>query len=98
MTKNPSRGRYVPVDVYIASRPFGVKLQARWGMEGLCVWMLLLAAAKREYPQGTFTYASEAEAWAKLGATASSFTFGEFITWCGRSKQTRKTCSGRVSY
>lgn len=92
------RRRYVPVDVYIASRPFGVKLCEKWGMEGLCTWMLLLAAAKREHPQGTFTYASEAEAWTKLGAQALSFTFDEFVTFCGRSRQTKRTCSGRVSY
>lgn len=67
-------------------------------MEGLCTWMLLLAAAKREPNQGTFTFTSEPEAWTKLGATANGFTFNEFITWCGRAKKTRRTVSGRVSY
>ena len=92
------RRRYVPVDVLVAFSPFGGKLADKWGMEGLCAWMLLLAAAKREPVQGTFTYTSEAEAWTKLGVTATSFTFEEFITFCGRAKQTRKTRSGRITY
>lgn len=92
------RSRYVPVDVLVAFSPFGTKLVDRWGMEGLCAWMLLLAAAKREPVQGTFTYTSEAEAWTKLGATASGFTFDEFVTLCGRAKQTKKTHCGRVVY
>lgn len=92
------RQRYVPVDVLVAFSPFGTRLYERWGMEGLAAWMLLLAAAKREPAQGTFTYTSEVEAWTKLGATATGFTFAEFITACGRAKQTRKTRSGRVVY
>lgn len=92
------RGRYVPMDVNVAFKSFGSKLEIKWGMEGLCSWMLLLAAAKREPTQGTFTYTSEIEAWTKLGATATKFTFDTFITFCGRNKQTRKTVSGRVSY
>lgn len=92
------RRRYVPMDVNVAFGRFGTKLEAKWGMEGLCTWMLLLAAAKREPAQGTFTYTSEAEAWTKIGATATRFSFNEFITFCGRGKQTRRTVSGRVSY
>jgi len=92
------RSRYVPVDVFVAFSPFGAKLNDRWGMEGLAAWMLLLAAAKREPVQGTFTFTSEAEAWTKIGATAASFSFDEFLTFCGRAKQTRKTRSGRITY
>lgn len=88
----------MPVDVLVAFSPFGAKLEAKWSMEGLCTWMLLLAAAKREPVQGTFTYTSEVEAWTKLGATATGFTFDEFASFCGRAKQTRKTRSGRITY
>lgn len=98
MSEKPKRGRYVPVDVNVAFKRFGTKLQDKWGMEGLCAWMLMLAAAKREPQQGTFTYTSEVEAWTKLGATATKFSFNEFITFCGRNKQTRRTASGRISY
>lgn len=92
------RRRYVPVDTLVAFSPFGSKLYDKWAMEGLCTWMLLLAAAKREPVQGVFTYTSEAEAWTKLGATATSFTFDAFLTFCGRNKQTRKRHSGRITY
>lgn len=98
MTTGGRRGRYVPMDVNVAFKRFGTKLEKKWGMEGLCAWMLLLAAAKREPVQGTFTYSSESEVWTKLGATAAGFDFDTFITFCGRNKQTRKTRSGRVTY
>lgn len=98
MSKQERRPRYVPVDTLVAFSPFGTKLYNRWGMEGLCSWVLLLAAAKREPLQGTFTYTSEAEAWTKLGATALAFGFDEFVTFCGRQKQTKRTRSGRINY
>lgn len=98
MTVDGRRRRYVPLDTLVAFSPFGAKLVEKWGMEGLCAWMLLLAAAKREPVQGTFTYTSEPEAWTKLGAVATSFTFEEFVAFCGRFKQTRKRRSGRVTY
>lgn len=96
--KDGRRRRYVPVDVLVAFSPFGTRLHDKWGMEGLCTWMLFLAAAKREPAQGVFTFTSEVEAWTKLGAVATRFDFAAFITFCGRNKQTRKTRSGRVTY
>lgn len=98
MSEDRRRRRYVPVDTLVAFSRFGAKLNDKWGMEGLCSWMLLLAAAKREPAQGIFTYTSEPEAWTKIGAVATSFTFDEFVTFCGRNKQTRKTRSGRITY
>jgi hypothetical protein len=97
-TPDARRRRYVPVDVLVAFTPFGTRLYDKWGMEGLCTWVLLLAAAKREPAQGIFTHTSEAEAWTKLGATATAFTFDAFTTFCGRNKQTRKRRSGRITY
>jgi hypothetical protein len=92
------RRRYVPMDVYAAFGKTGTKLLQKWGMEGLCAWLLLLAAAKREPTQGTFTYATDAEAWAKVGAQPVAFTFQEFVTYTGRLKQTRKTQVGRIKH
>jgi hypothetical protein len=90
------RRRYVPLDVYTAFGKTGTHLLKKWGMEGLCTWHLLLAAAKREPIQGTFTYVTDVEAWAKLGAAATLFTVDEFFAFTGRIKQTRKTRVGRI--
>lgn len=92
------RARYVPLDVFVAFDEFGSKLVEKWGMEGLCCWMLLLAAAKREVTQGLFTYTSEEEAWSKLGAKPAGLTLDEFLTYTGRCKKTRKTRQGRITY
>ncbi len=53
---------------------------------------------KREPVQGTFTYASEAEAWSKIGATPVGFTLDEFLTVLGRRKQTSRRTHGRLTY
>lgn len=92
------RRRYVPLDVMVAFDDFGTKLTERWGMEGLCTWMLFLAACKREVNQGTFTYTSEDEGWSKLGAQALSFTLDDFFKWTGSQRKTSKRRSGRVRY
>lgn len=98
MSIDGRRRRYVPLDVHAAFSKTGTRLLDKWGMEGLCTWLLLLAAAKREPRQGTFTYVTDAEAWGKLGAEATGFTFTEFVTYTGRIKQTRKTHVGRVKH
>lgn len=92
------RRRYVPLDINIAFGKLGEKLLTRFGNEGLFIWMLLLPAAKKETPQGTFTYTSEPEAWTKLGAIATSVTLNEFFTFTGQLKKTRRTCVGRVQH
>jgi hypothetical protein len=92
------RSRYVPLDVFVAFDEFGSKLIEKWGMEGLCCWMLLLAAAKREVTQGLFTYTSEDEAWSKLGARPDNVSLDEFLRFAGQCKKTKKTRQGRVTY
>lgn len=92
------RRQYVPLDVMIAFGDFGAKLGERWGIEGIGAWMLFLAACKREPVQGTFTFTSDAEAWTKLGATATAFTLDEFFRFTGQHKKTRRRRHGRVSY
>lgn len=92
------RRRYVPMDSLLAFGDFGTKLAAKWGMEGLCSWMLFLAACKRETVEGIFTYTSEAEGWGKLGAAASGFTLDEFFTFTGRLRKTSRRRHGRIVY
>lgn len=92
------RDQYVPLDSQIAFKRTGEALLKKWDMEGLCAWMLLLAAAKREPVQGTFTFASDAEAWSKIGAQPVGFTLDEFLTFLGRRKQTSRRRHGRLTY
>lgn len=94
------RRRYVPMDVFLAFGTFGTKLLDKWGMDGLCTWMLFLAACKREPNEGTFTYASEDEAWSKIGArpTPGGLTLDAFWTFTGHQKKTSRTRHGRVTY
>jgi hypothetical protein len=91
------RRQWIAVDTEIAHGPEGTKLLDRWGMEGLCTWLLLLAAAKREMNPGTFTYVTDVEAWSKLGAHAHGFTLDEFFWYTGRLGLTKKTRHGRVA-
>jgi hypothetical protein len=92
------RSRYVPVDVMIAFGEFGSKLIEKWGMEGICAWLLFLAACKREPVQGTFTYTTDEEGWRKLGAAATGFSLDTFFTHTGHQKKTRRTRHGRIKY
>jgi hypothetical protein len=92
------RTPYVPLDSFVAFKRTGQTLKDRWGMEGLCTWMLYLAACKRDITPGVFTYSSEEEAWTKLGARAFLFTIEEFFSATGRLRQTRRRRSGSITY
>lgn len=99
MTEFDNRRRpYVPMDVLVAFDDFGTALIEKWGMEGICTWMLFLASCKREPIQGTFTYTTDEEAWGKIGAAATLLTLDEFFRFTGRWKKTSKTRSGRIKY
>lgn len=91
------RRQWLPLYSKVAFSRTGTALNERWGMEGLCTWMLFLAACKREPLEGTFSYTSEPDAWAKLGAQATLFTLDEFFALTGRLRQTRRTASGRIT-
>jgi hypothetical protein len=91
------RTPYVPLDSFVAFKRTGQTLKKKWGMEGLCTWMLFLAACKRDIVPGTLTYSSDEEAWAKLGALATRFTLDEFFAVTGRLRQTRKRRLGHVT-
>lgn len=86
------------MDVLVAFDDFGTALIEKWGMEGICTWMLFLASCKREPIQGTFTYTTDEEAWGKLGAVATLLSLDEFFRFTGRWKKTSKTRSGRIKY
>jgi hypothetical protein len=94
------RSLYVPISVMIAHGKTGRGLLARFGRDGLLVWMLYLAACKVNYPtQGRFTYTSEPDGWAKLGLEGyvPEFTLEQFFKATGQLKQTSKRRSGDVS-
>jgi hypothetical protein len=92
------RKQWFPLASEVAFTRTGTKLLARWGMEGLCTWMLYLAACKRDLNPGSFRYTSEPEGWTKLGARATSFTLEDFFKYTGTLKQTKRTRIGRVSH
>lgn len=92
------RRQYVPISSRIAFTRTGTALLDRWDMEGLCAWMLFLAACKRELVQGELVYTSDEEAWTKIGAEPKAFTLDEFFSFTGRLKQTRRTRHGRITY
>lgn len=99
MTEFDNRRRpYVPMDVLVAFDDFGTALIEKWGMEGICTWMLFLAACKREPVQGTFTYTTDEEGWGKLGAQATGVTLDMFFRFTGQWKKTSKRKSGRIKY
>ena len=57
----------------------------------------MLTAAKRGHVQGTFSYTTEAEAWASLGITDPPFELDTFLRVTGHLKQTRKRRRGRIT-
>jgi hypothetical protein len=96
---------FVPLSVRFATGSTGIAIQNKFGLEGLAVWVAFLAACKTETVPGTFTWASEPEAWGKLGLTGHepAFTFDEFLDFTGRRKLTRRpdrrhTRTGRVQH
>jgi hypothetical protein len=93
------REQYVPLASKIAFTKSGTKLLDKWGMEGLCTWMLFLAACKRNsVVQGEVAFTSDAEGWALLGAQATAFTLREFFDYTGRQKMTSRRRSGRIQH
>lgn len=88
----------MPLDSRLAFGKFGTRLDSEFGIEGIGVWVLFLAACKREPTQGTFTFSSEDEAWSKIGSRPPVHTFQTYLTFFGRMKQTRSTRSGRTTY
>lgn len=91
--------QFVPLYVHFSESKLGVALKKEFGAEGLAVWICLLAAAKRNLPQGSFRYSSESDAWAQLGLLDAppNFTFEAFLKVTGRMKQTSRTSSGHLS-
>lgn len=98
MTDDLRRRQYVPLDVYFMSKKTGTRIQQKYGLEGIGVFVATLAAAKRSSVQGTILWNSEGDAWAKLGLTDATphFTFQDFVTTLGHLKQTRTRRIGQL--
>lgn len=102
MADTPDRRRrqYIPIDVYFASGGTGTTIRRHYGLPGLAVWIAYLAACKRSTPQGQLTYASEADAWEKLGLadTRPDFTLHDFFRLTGRlHKTSTQRASGELT-
>lgn len=100
MSDDLRRRQYVPLATHFATAKTGTKIQEAFGLEGVAVWAMLLAAAKRSQIQGTLIWVSEAQAWSLLGVIEppSSFTFEDFVGLLGRLKQARTRRVGRESH
>lgn len=100
MSDDLRRRQYVPLATHFATAKTGTRIQQDYGLEGIAVWAMLLAAAKRSQLQGTIIWVSEAHAWSLLGVVEppSGFTFEEFVGLLGKLKQARTRRVGRESH
>lgn len=92
MSQDGRVSQYANLHVYTMHSKLCAKLDKQFGPHGPMLWVALILAGKREIPQGTFSYASEEEAWSKLvgyGITRPDWPIGEFFRYTGRLKETR---------
>jgi hypothetical protein len=75
----------------------GTRLQTEFGSAGVAVWPCVVAAAKRNINEGTFSFTTEEEAWQTLGLEPAGFSLEEFFRVTGALKETRRRCRGRVT-
>jgi hypothetical protein len=75
----------------------GTRLQAEFGSAGVAVWPCVVAAAKRNINEGTFSFTTEEEAWQTLGLEPAGFSLEEFFRLTGALKETRRRRRGRVT-
>lgn len=76
------------------------RINQEFGPAGLALYVALITAAKRERPQGSFTYVSDSDALWRLGCWSESdfpFTFEAFITRLGELKKARRTRRGHAA-
>lgn len=96
-----ARRQWVPISSTVAHGSTGTAILRKFGRDGLLVWILFLAACKRE-GIGSMTFTTEGEAWRLLGVDPADepfeFTLGEFFAYTGQGlKLTTKSRSGRVT-
>lgn len=99
MSQDGRVSQYANLHVYTLHSKLCVKLHNQFGPYGPLVWIALILAGKRELPQGTFSYASEDEAWAKLighDLERPDWTINDFFRYTGRLKKTRDTNTRRT--
>lgn len=93
------RRQWVPLSAYYPHSHTPRLLKERFGRDGLLVWVLYLAACKRNTPQGELTFVTEPHGWALLGLDPDdlpAFTLAEFFRYTGDLHLTRKRASGDV--
>lgn len=90
--------RYFRVDVSFFHKNTCHALMQKLGPGGPLTFLALLARAKDGHTPGTFSYASDAIGWEKLGLEPDDvgFTLDEFFHATGRLKQTSRRRHGRV--
>lgn len=90
--------RYARLDVEFFHKRTARALSDKLGPCAPMVFIALILKAKDGAVPGTFTYASEAAAWEKLGLEHIDvgFTLDEFLKVTGRLKQTSRTPVGRL--
>lgn len=95
MTEDKRRAQYVPIDTGIAFGKTATRLTKKYGNDGLLIWLLFLAAAKRSREQGVLIYTSEAEGCQLLGVTPT-FSLDAFFVFTGRGGGTKLVRHGSV--
>lgn len=93
------RRQWQPIAVSVPYGKTGKALKARFGRDGLLVWILYLLACKTNWIQGQFSYSSEVDGWTKLGlyGMEPDFTLESFFKVTGQLKQTSRRRSGDLS-
>jgi hypothetical protein len=103
MVMDKRRRRFVMHDVYFLDDALGSEIYARFGGDGIALWMGFIAACKKNHIQGEMSYTTDAEALAVLGVPGLAmtnndgelFSLEEFWTLLGHHKVTRRRRSGR---
>lgn len=103
MSSTPAqpRRRFYRVDLDFWHKRTCDRLLAELGPWGPCVWLALIAEAKRAHLKGTVIVTGEPQFWQLLGLYGDEhrippFTMNEFLTLTGRLKQTSRTPVGRL--
>lgn len=93
------RRQYVPLVTTFAHGRTAERLIAKFGRDGLLVWVCYLAACKRAPEQGVFEYVSEGEGWGLLGLRGHepAFTLADFFRTTGQLHKTSRRARGQLT-
>lgn len=90
--------RWIVLDADYFTNDFTEQLGERFGWAGIGTFVALLCAAKKNYPQGAFSYTTELEAKSLLGIVdrplvndkGEEWTLEEFFRFCGLRRMVRR--------